>query len=57
MSCSYYTGLIFEVVTKESRPEVAAGEEAAPAEKKKKAKKLSEDDDRSADPTVGVGSV
>ncbi|KAL5615411.1 uncharacterized protein BROUX77_001248 [Berkeleyomyces rouxiae] len=57
----YYTGLIFEVVTKESRPEVPAGG-AAPAEgeskkSKKPKKQLSEDDDRSSDPSVGVGSV
>ena len=51
----YYTGLIYEVVTEGSAPEVAAG--SAPAEKPKKKGKSSDDDDRSNDPSVGVGSV
>ncbi|KAI6785705.1 Histidine--tRNA ligase-like protein [Emericellopsis cladophorae] len=57
----YYTGLIYEVVTQGSAPEkspVTAGEEGAATPKpKKKSKANSEDDDRSDDPTVGVGSV
>ena len=51
----YYTGLIYEVVTEGSAPQVAAG--GAPAEKPKKKGKSSDDDDRSNDPSVGVGSV
>ncbi|KAG5661602.1 hypothetical protein KAF25_005724 [Fusarium avenaceum] len=54
----YYTGLIYEVVTQGSAPEVTPGQEnAASKPPKKKGKKGSEDDDRSDDPTVGVGSV
>ncbi|KPM40671.1 Histidine--tRNA ligase, mitochondrial [Neonectria ditissima] len=55
----YYTGLIYEVVTEGSAPEVAPAsqEDAAPKPAKKKGKKGGEDDDRSNDPTVGVGSV
>ncbi|KAK7432703.1 Cytoplasmic and mitochondrial histidine tRNA synthetase [Neonectria magnoliae] len=55
----YYTGLIYEVVTEGSAPEVtpAGPEDAAPKPTKKKGKKGAEDDDRSNDPTVGVGSV
>ncbi|SPJ74374.1 probable HTS1 - histidine--tRNA ligase, mitochondrial [Fusarium torulosum] len=54
----YYTGLIYEVVTQGSAPEVTPGQEnAASKPPKKKGKKGSEDEDRSDDPTVGVGSV
>ncbi|KAF9769670.1 Cytoplasmic and mitochondrial histidine tRNA synthetase [Fusarium sp. DS 682] len=54
----YYTGLIYEVVTQGSAPEVTPGQENAESKpSKKKSKKGSEDDDRSDDPTVGVGSV
>jgi histidyl-tRNA synthetase len=55
----YYTGLIYEVVTEGSAPKVTPGKEGeAPAKpSKKKGKKGAEDDDRSDDPTVGVGSV
>ncbi|KAM0559673.1 hypothetical protein ACHAPJ_004197 [Fusarium lateritium] len=54
----YYTGLIYEVVTQGSAPEVTPGHEnEAPKAPKKKGKKGSEDEDRSDDPTVGVGSV
>ncbi|KAM0738847.1 hypothetical protein ACQRIT_006584 [Beauveria bassiana] len=54
----YYTGLIYEVVTEGSAPEAtpgAAAAVAAPAPKRRG--KGGEDDDRSNDPTVGVGSV
>ncbi|KAJ6171197.1 Histidine--tRNA ligase [Penicillium chermesinum] len=52
----YYTGVIYEVVTEGSAPAVQSG---APEAQKlvKKDKKASEDDDRSNDPTLGVGSV
>lgn len=54
----YYTGLIYEVVTEGSAPTVAPvkedGQEVVPKKKKGKA---GEDEDRSDDPTVGVGSV
>ena len=55
----YYTGIIYEVVTEGSAPELSpSGDGAdAPASRKKKSKSNSEDDDRSNDPTVGVGSV
>ncbi|KAF5019026.1 hypothetical protein F66182_8976 [Fusarium sp. NRRL 66182] len=54
----YYTGLIYEVVTQGSAPEVTPGREnETPNPPKKKGKKGSEDEDRSDDPTVGVGSV
>ncbi|KAF7559626.1 hypothetical protein G7046_g4528 [Stylonectria norvegica] len=54
----YYTGLIYEVVTEGSAPEVTPGQESeAPKPARGRGKKASEDDDRSNDPTVGVGSV
>lgn len=59
----YYTGLIYEVVVEESAApalvEKAAtnGEGKVKKERAKKEKKLGVDDDRSDDPTVGVGSV
>ncbi|KAM0196624.1 hypothetical protein ACHAPA_001505 [Fusarium lateritium] len=54
----YYTGLIYEVVTQGSAPEVTPGQENAVSKPpKKKGKKGAEDEDRSDDPTVGVGSV
>ncbi|EOD44596.1 putative histidyl-trna synthetase protein [Neofusicoccum parvum UCRNP2] len=57
----YYTGVIYEVVTEGSAPASASG--AAPEGQKtqksgKKDKKAAaDDDDRSNDPSVGVGSV
>ncbi|RFU81453.1 histidyl-trna synthetase [Trichoderma arundinaceum] len=53
----YYTGLIYEVVTEGSAPEATPGSQAAAKPSKKKSKSNGEDDDRSDDPTVGVGSV
>jgi histidyl-tRNA synthetase len=57
----YYTGLIYEVVTEDSAPSVTPGDEAKAVSKPKKKGKSKgadgEDDDRSNDPTVGVGSV
>jgi histidyl-tRNA synthetase len=57
----YYTGVIYEVVTEGSAPAVQSGapEEAKQLQKsgkKDKAKNV-EDDDRSNDPTLGVGSI
>lgn len=56
----YYTGLIYEVVTEGSAPAAASSTPEAQnlqkSGKKDKAKNL-EDDDRSNDPTLGVGSV
>lgn len=54
----YYTGVIYEVVTEGSAPASAAGAtpEAQRAQKKGK-KAAADDDDRSNDPSVGVGSV
>ncbi|OAA67510.1 histidyl-tRNA synthetase [Cordyceps fumosorosea ARSEF 2679] len=55
----YYTGLIYEVVTEGSAPEATPGAASAaattPAPRRKG--KSGDDDDRSNDPTVGVGSV
>ncbi|KAK7743671.1 Cytoplasmic and mitochondrial histidine tRNA synthetase [Diatrype stigma] len=55
----YYTGVIYEVVTEGSAPsKTPAPEEVVPAPKKKKSKVSSDpDEDRSSDPSVGVGSV
>ncbi|CAI7571417.1 unnamed protein product [Penicillium glandicola] len=55
----YYTGVIYEVVTEGSAGVQADAPEAQKAEKsnKKSKAKPSEDDDRSNDPTLGVGSV
>ncbi|CAG7989019.1 unnamed protein product [Penicillium salamii] len=53
----YYTGVIYEVVTEGSAGvQVAVAENQKPSGKKDKGKP-SEDDDRSNDPTLGVGSV
>ncbi|KAF2003366.1 histidyl-tRNA synthetase mitochondrial precursor [Amniculicola lignicola CBS 123094] len=51
----YYTGLIYEVVTEGSAPP-AASKDVAKKEKKHK-KNADPDEDRSNDPTIGVGSV
>lgn len=56
----YYTGVIYEVVTEGSAPSASAKDMVA--KKAKKPKKspdaaAANDDDRSNDPTIGVGSV
>ncbi|KAK3383151.1 hypothetical protein B0T24DRAFT_36693 [Lasiosphaeria ovina] len=61
----YYTGVIYEVVTEGSAPEVSASAAAAAAAsdsvsktpRKKSGKPGDPDEDRSNDPTVGIGSV
>lgn len=55
----YYTGLIYEVVTEGSAPTATSSADGAAAKpsKKKSGKGNAEDEDRSNDPTVGVGSV
>ncbi|ORY66231.1 histidyl-tRNA synthetase-like protein [Pseudomassariella vexata] len=55
----YYTGVIYEVVTEGSAPSTTpAVEEVAPAPKKKGKKSATDpDEDRSSDPSVGVGSI
>jgi len=57
----YYTGVIYEVVTEGSAPAVAnggGGETAQHVQRSsKKEKKVDADEDRSDDPSVGVGSV
>ncbi|KAI1618307.1 histidyl-tRNA synthetase [Exophiala viscosa] len=56
----YYTGVIYEVVTEGSAPVVADGAEVAKElhkQGKKEKKVLDEDEDRSNDPSVGIGSV
>jgi histidyl-tRNA synthetase len=57
----YYTGLIYEVVTEGSAPVIANGGGSETAQNvqrsSKKEKKVDADEDRSDDPSVGVGSV
>ncbi|KAL2263244.1 hypothetical protein VTK26DRAFT_7663 [Humicola hyalothermophila] len=53
----YYTGVIYEVVTEGSAPAMEASEENKEKIKKKKGKSGDADEDRSDDPTVGIGSV
>lgn len=55
----YYTGVIYEVVTEGSAPPTTpAAREVVPPPNKKKDKFSSDpDEDRSSDPSVGVGSV
>jgi histidyl-tRNA synthetase len=52
----YYTGVIFEIVTEGSAPP-ATITAATPQASKKPSKAGAEDEDRSSDPSVGVGSV
>ena len=51
----YYTGVIFEVVTEGSAPPAASGVKASRPPKREKSNNA--DEDRSNDPSVGVGSV
>lgn len=51
----YYTGLIFEVVTEGSAPPSAPEQKPPRAAKKEKSNDL--DEDRSNDPSIGVGSI
>ncbi|KAL8937119.1 MAG: hypothetical protein Q9216_004590 [Gyalolechia sp. 2 TL-2023] len=51
----YYTGVIYEVVTEGSAPDTATGQKLQRAAKKDKNNEF--DEDRSNDPSVGVGSV
>ena len=55
----YYTGVIYEVVTEGSAPPAVEpnGTEATAQKRVKKEKKVDADEDRSDDPTIGVGSV
>jgi histidyl-tRNA synthetase len=55
----YYTGVIYEVVTEGSAPQQASTSTAptAPPKSSKKSKNKDADEDRSSDPSVGVGSV
>ncbi|MCJ1272594.1 Cytoplasmic and mitochondrial histidine tRNA synthetase [Puttea exsequens] len=52
----YYTGVIYEVVTEGSAPSTATGQKLQKAAKKEKAGNEF-DEDRSNDPSIGVGSV
>lgn len=52
----YYTGVIYEVVTEGSAPQTSEGQ-AVQRQGRKESKKLADDEDRSNDPSVGVGSV
>lgn len=51
----YYTGLIYEIITEGSRPKTTDGQKVQT--KAKKESKKNDDDDRSNDPSVGVGSI
>lgn len=51
----YYTGLIFEVITEGSAPPSSLGQKIQRAAKKEKNNDF--DEDRSNDPSVGVGSI
>jgi histidyl-tRNA synthetase len=58
----YYTGVIYEVVTEGSAPQTQEGQKLQNAGKReskanKHASNIDGDEDRSNDPTVGVGSV
>jgi histidyl-tRNA synthetase len=54
----YYTGVIYEVVTEGSAPPASASADGQKvAAKKKKPATNGADEDRSNDPSVGVGSV
>jgi histidyl-tRNA synthetase len=58
----YYTGVIYEVVTEGSAPQTAEGQALQQAGKKeskpkKHASNVDGDEDRSNDPSVGVGSI
>jgi histidyl-tRNA synthetase len=54
----YYTGVIYEVVTEGSAPAVAAsGDVKEKPAKKKGGKPGDPDEDRSDDPTLGIGSI
>ncbi|KAH7027503.1 histidyl-tRNA synthetase-like protein [Microdochium trichocladiopsis] len=55
----YYTGVIYEVVTEGSAPSTTpAAAEVVPAPSKKNKKTSTDpDEDRSSDPSIGVGSV
>ncbi|KAL1304007.1 hypothetical protein AAFC00_000448 [Neodothiora populina] len=50
----YYTGVIYEVVTEGSAPKASS---AGAAKAKKEGKPKNDDEDRSNDPSVGVGSI
>merc|ERR1711939_712567 len=54
----YYTGVIYEVITEGSAPQTATDSQTKPKkETKKPAAANGEEDDRSNDPSVGVGSI
>lgn len=53
----YYTGVIYEVITEGSRPAEGTARKQTKAAKKNSNKSADFDEDRSSDPSVGVGSV
>lgn len=53
----YYTGLIFEVVTEGSAPSLTPVDRRPPRSTKKDSKANDFDEDRSNDPSIGVGSL
>ena len=58
LGLDYYTGIIYEVVTEGSAPKVSASADSKEKPSKKKGGKSGDpDEDRSDDPTVGIGSV
>lgn len=52
----YYTGVIYEVITEGSAPQTSEGQKVQ-QKAKKESKPKDADEDRSNDPSVGVGSV
>lgn len=53
----YYTGVIYEVVTEGSAPKSTEAQKQTKAAKKSQNPSVNDDDDRSSDPSIGVGSV
>ena len=55
----YYTGVIYEVITEGSAPVIANGDSTSQNVQRstKREKKVDADEDRSDDPSVGIGSV
>ncbi|RDW78095.1 putative HTS1-histidine--tRNA ligase [Coleophoma crateriformis] len=53
----YYTGVIYEIVTEGSKGSEVVASTGAPPKSSKKSKTADADEDRSSDPSVGVGSV
>jgi len=53
----YYTGVIYEVVTEGSAPKSTEAQKQTKVAKKPQNPNVNDDEDRSSDPSIGVGSV